>query len=96
MVVDRNKTIKKLDEAHKKDLDDLKIQKRASDDALNIATQENTKMKDRENTLVDIFKCMEKFLDEQDNFFQCDECKYNSARADKTTDGRTTDGRTEK
>ena len=60
MVTDRDKAIKKLEETHKKEVDELKLQKRASDDDLNIATQENTKLKDKETTLVDIFKCMKK------------------------------------
>ena len=83
MVVDRDKKIKKLEESHKKDLDDLRMQKRASDDDLNIAVQENTKMKDKETTLMDIFKCMKKYLDGQDNFFPCNECELTFDKADK-------------
>ena len=55
-VIERDNDIKKLEETHKKEVDDLKLQKRGSDDALNIAAQENTKLKDKESTLVDIFK----------------------------------------
>ena len=40
MVVDRDKTIKKMEDNHKKEFNDLKTQKKASDDALNKSTQE--------------------------------------------------------
>ena len=83
MVIDRDNVIKKLEESHKKEVDDLKLQKRGSDDALNIATQENTKLKDKEATLVDIFKYMKKYLAEQDDYFQCDECDQSFDRVDK-------------
>ena len=83
MVVDRDKTIKKMEEAHKKEVCILQKEKKASDDTLNCATEENTKLKDKEKTLLDIFKCMKQFMDEQLNKcpspvglnnFSCNDC----------------------
>ena len=58
MVVDKDKQIKKLEEIHKKEVSTLKISKTESDDALNRVTAENTKLKDKDNTLMEIFKLL--------------------------------------
>ena len=58
LVVDKDKTIKKLQESNTKEVNRLMIEKKASDDALSCATRENTRIKDKEGTLVDVFKCM--------------------------------------
>ena len=55
LVVDCDKKMKKLDEAHKKELDSLKMSKISSDDALSCTTEENTKIKDKEGTLLFLF-----------------------------------------
>jgi hypothetical protein len=65
MVVERDKTIKKMEDANKKEVAELKVQKKASDDALSNSTEENTRLKDKENTLINIFKCMKPIMDEQ-------------------------------
>ena len=67
MVVDRDKTIKKMEEAHMKEINVLQKEKKATDDNLSCATEENTKLKDKEKTLLDIFKCMKQYMDEQLN-----------------------------
>ena len=67
MVVDRDKTIKRMEEAHKKEVNILQREKKASDDSLSCVTEENTKLKDKEKTLLDIFKCMKQYMDEQLN-----------------------------
>ena len=72
-----------MDEAHKKEVNILQKEKKASDDSLSCATEENTKLKDKEKTLLDIFKCMKQFMDEQlnkcpspdgMNNFSCNDC----------------------
>ena len=55
--------------AHKKEVDKLKLDKQASDEALNCATNENTKLKDKETTLLDIFKSMNQFMNEKLEIF---------------------------
>ena len=62
MVVDRDKTIKKMEETHKKEVNSLQKEKKASDDTLSCVTEENTKLKDKEKTLLDIFKCMKQYM----------------------------------
>ena len=65
MVVDRDKTFQKIEETNNKEIINLKAAKKASEDALNIVTEENTRLKDKEGTLIDIFKCMKQHMDEQ-------------------------------
>ena len=65
MVIEKDKLIKKLEESHKKATDKFTIDKKASDEALNIATVENTKLKDKDSTLMDIFKCMKEYMNEK-------------------------------
>ena len=81
LVVDRDKTIKKLQDNHNKDISHLRLEKEASADALNRVTEENTLLKDKENTLLDVFKYMKVFMDSQtkrsDNDptdLHCNEC----------------------
>ena len=83
LVVDRDKTIKKMEEAHKKETSLLQKEKKASEDTLSCATEENTKLKDKEKTLLDIFKYMKQHLDEQlskspspvgSNNYSCSDC----------------------
>ena len=50
MIVDRDKSKKKTDYAFKREINELKIDKKASDDALSHATAENIKLKDKETT----------------------------------------------
>ena len=90
MVVDRDKALKKLEESYKKEVSNLTIQKIASEDALNSATEENTKLKDKEGTLVDIFKFMKKYMNEQFDIetnsienFGCDECEESFDRIER-------------
>ena len=63
MVLDKDKDMKKLRESHEKDITNLKLEKNASDEALNCATRDNALMKDKENTLLDIFKSMKMFIE---------------------------------
>ena len=83
MVQEKDKTIKKLEDSRAKDIAALKVEKKASEDALSCSTRENTRLKDKENTLMEIFKSMKKFMDinssENDNgesnvSLSCDEC----------------------
>ena len=86
MAVEKDKTIKKLEDSKAKEIAALKLEKKSSEDALSCATRENTRLKDKENTLVEIFKSMKNFLDintsDKDNdpskekvvSFLCDEC----------------------
>ena len=84
MVVERDKTIKKLQENHKKDIQNLSLEKAALGDELNRVTEENTTLKDKETTLMDVFKYMKVLIDSQDkkteeapqvslNCHECDE-----------------------
>ena len=54
-----------MEDTNKKEIANLKAAKKASEDALNIATEENTRLKDKEGTLMDIFKCMKQHMDDQ-------------------------------
>ena len=56
-----DKKAKKIFESHKKELSELQIEKQAADDALDRVTQGNTLLKDKESTLMDIFKCIKDF-----------------------------------
>ena len=62
MIVEKDKNIKKSEETQKKEIDKLKLDKLATDEALKCATNENTKLKDKETTLLDIFKSMNQFM----------------------------------
>ena len=88
MVIDKDQILAKLKESHEREIAALKLQTKAADEALDCVTRENTKMKDKENTLMDIFKSMKKVMDNhQENVtttvnnamnvpecFACDEC----------------------
>ena len=63
MVIDKDKVIKSLREKHEKELAALKIDKKASEEALGCATRENVAMKDKESTLIDIFKRMKTYIE---------------------------------
>ena len=88
LVIEKDKVIKKMEESHVKEISALNLEKKAVEDALNCATRENTKIKDKENTLMDIFKSMQVYLDmcgksgnnkndsspNQPNNWSCDQC----------------------
>ena len=84
MVIDRDKTMKKNEESHKKEISILQVGKKASDDALDRVTQENTLLKDKESTLMDIFKCMKEYTNTHalekpgtEILHSCDKCMKN-------------------
>ena len=58
MVVDCDKQIKKMEELHKNELTSLKVDKKTAEDSLNCAIEETTKLREKDNTLMDIFRCM--------------------------------------
>ena len=59
---EKDKCLKKLDESHNLEVNKLKKDKKKSDDSLNCATLENTKLKDKESTLIDVFKSMKEYM----------------------------------
>ena len=63
MVIEKDQTLVKLKDSHEREVAALKIQIKAADEALDCATRENTKMRDKESTLMDIFKSMKKVMD---------------------------------
>ena len=92
MVVDRDNNIKKMEEAHKKEVIILQKEKKSSDDSLNCVTEENTKLKDKEKTLLDIFKYMKQYMDDQlgessrpnaTNSFSCTDCRKSFTKIDE-------------
>ena len=89
IVVDRDRKIKKIEELNKKEIGTLKLEKKAAEDALGRATEESTKYKEKENTLLEVFKCMKQLMDsklpETDSpasvsnhkpHFVCEKCNY--------------------
>ena len=48
LVIEKDKVIKKMEESHVKEISALNLEKKAVEDALNCATRENTKIKDKE------------------------------------------------
>ena len=67
MVVERDNSIKKLQDTHQKEVNSLKLDKEALKDELDKTTVETTVLKDKESTLIDIFKYMKKHMDIQAN-----------------------------
>ena len=63
MVLEKDTVVSKLKENYEKEIQTLKLAKSVSDEALNCATRENTAMKDKENTLIDIFKSMKMYIE---------------------------------
>ena len=63
MVVDKDKAMKSLKESHEKEVALIRLDKQSSEEALGCATRENIAMKDKENTLIDIFKRMKTYID---------------------------------
>ena len=59
MVMDRDRNIKRIEEANKKEINNILIEKKATNDTLARLTDENTKLKDKETTLIEVFKTME-------------------------------------
>ena len=67
MIVDKDSIIKKLKETHSKQLIQLEMEKKAAEEAIGNATSENTKMREKETILLNIFKSMKQLIkiDEQ-------------------------------
>ena len=64
MVVEKDNLIKELKAAHTKEIAAMQLDKKASEEALNNVTRENHCLKDKENTLMDIFKTMKKYMEQ--------------------------------
>ena len=66
IIQDREKTIKKAAEEHKKALDELERSKVNAEENLNSAIQENTRIKEKESTMYEIMDGLRKLLDLKD------------------------------
>ena len=66
IIQDREKTIKKASEEHKKELGEQKRAKQNAEENLNSAIQENTKIKEKETTMYEIMEGLRKLLDLKD------------------------------
>ena len=62
IIQQREKTIQKLKEAHKKEVQDLQRVNTSAQDDLNYLKKENTNIKDKEKNLLDIFAILKKFV----------------------------------
>ena len=62
LVLDRDRKIKKLEEANKKEISNLHLDKKSSEDTLARLTDENTKLKDKEPTLIEVFTTMKELM----------------------------------
>ena len=98
MIVEKDKNIKRIEDIHKKELDKVKLDKQASEEALKCAITENTKLKDKETTLLDIFKSMNQFMSEKigilgnipnlpqtDKKMFCDQCEFQTKSIEQLT-----------
>ena len=85
MVIDKDKQLKTLKESHEKEMTAVRIEKKATEEALGCSKRENVAMKDKENTLIDIFKRMKSFLETNDkpievtSAVKCNQCEHSFA-----------------
>ena len=63
LVLDREKSIKKINESHKKELKEVECAKTNAEENLNSAIQENTKVKEKESTMYDILEGLKRLLE---------------------------------
>ena len=63
MVIEKDALIRKMKEAHNKELSSLELEKAAAEEALGNVTREKTKMLDKETVLMDIFKNMRTLME---------------------------------
>ena len=92
MVVEKDNFIKNLRADHEKEISSLKLEKKAAEEALNSATRENVTMKDKESTLLDVFKSMKKYMDQfsetstEVRSYTCDQCSNAFVSSDQLSD----------
>ena len=67
IIKDSEKANKKLLETHKKEMKELERRKTDAEENLNSAVQENTKIKEKEDTMHQILKGLQKLLERYEN-----------------------------
>ena len=67
IIQEKEKNIKKIKEAHKKEVQEIQRERIAAQEDLNSLKKENNNIKDKENTLLEIFGMLKKFVKIDDN-----------------------------